>query len=530
MNYGPVLCLAMLLVAGAQPALADPPARSGRIPVEKPSDLPTHAYAIQGNPSAVAQNHEAVLVLARQVERDLKADLEAFEVRDKASLTSLYTSLYVTALLREDFPAAGTCLERVRGLQENGVAKLMTGLLTGPLIQTMAAPGTDLHATYRSLLSKRLAELPFKEVEGILERMTKGQKAASKDQIVAGLAAGLDPLVKDGALTEDAAGSILDAAMTLHITLPMREDVVACLEALCEAHKADNAGGKTHRTPLGTTRLNAKGLYLGQPLPGETPVLFAPEVLKAVSPWVSGIAFSKDGAECFLHVGDANYSGMSMYYSKCVNGVWMPLVEPAFLAGFTSSGEPLFSQDGRTLTFTAKKGTRSTDLWTVSRTTSGWGNPVAMPAPINTDTNEFRGSFASDGTFYFGSERVSPGINQVFKARKNASQAWVAEQLGGPINALSYDGDPCIAPDGRFLVTYAGRVGGYGRVDLYVTFSDGKGGWGTPVNLGPKFNSPDDEFGACLSQDGKHMFFNRHTAEGDKLYWVAVTAIDKLRP
>lgn len=530
MNQAPILCLTLLLAASAPPAQADPPARLRKIPVDKPADLPRHAYVIQGRPSEVVQSYEAVRALATQVEKDLKGDLEAFDIRDKASLTSLHTTLYVTAMLRRDFAGAGKHLELVRALQDNPLAKLMTGLLTGSLIQTMEAPGPDLHATYRSLLAKRLADLPFRDVEGILERMRKGQKAASKEQIIGGLAAALDPQVKDGKLSEDAAGTLLGSALTLHLTLPMRDDAVACLDALFATHKADGPAVKSTRTPLASAVLQAKGTYFGQPLPGNTPVLFAPEVLKALSPWVSGIAFSPDGTECFLHVGDANYAGANLYHSTCVNGAWTSLTEPSFLAGFDRAMEPVFSKDGRTLTFTASKVGGSTDLWTVSRTATGWGQPVAMPAPLNSDTNEFRGSFTTDGTFYFGSERLSPGINQVFKARQNAAGAWAVEALGAPINALSYDGDPCIAPDGRFLVYYAGRAGGYGRVDLYLTFSDGKGGWGTPVNLGPTFNSPDDEFGACLSPDGKVMFFTRHTSEGDKLFWVSVAAIDKLKP
>lgn len=306
------------------------------------------------------------------------------------------------------------------------------------------------------------------------------------------------------------------------------EDALVCLQTLFDAHKS--AVAKTTRMPLGTISLSAKGPYLGQPLPGETPVPFAPEILRAVSPWVSGIAFSKDGTECFLYVGDATYSGANMYYAKCVNGVWTPLVEPSFLAGFSFSCEPVFSKDDNALLFTAKKPGGSIDFWTVNRTATGWGNPIAMPAPINSDGNEFRGSFALDGAFYFGSDRSSPNINQVFKAMKNAAGAWEVGKMGTPNNALSYVGDPCIAPDGRFLVTYAGRSNGIGRVDLYVAFNDGKGGWGTPVSLCPTFNGPDDEFGACLSQDGKHLFFNRHTAQGDQLFWVAVAAIDKLRP
>ncbi len=390
MNCRPVFCFALLLMAGFRPLPADPPARSGKLPAENPADLPVPSYTIPGKPSEVAQSHEAVLALAAQVEKNLEADLEKSDLQDKGSLARIHTALYATAMLKKDFGAAGGHLERVRGLQESPVGKLLTGLLTGPLIRAMQAPGADLHATYRDLLAKRLAELPFQEVEGLLDRMRKGQKAASKEQVIGGLATGLDPLVKDGRLSEDAAGALLGAALTLHITLPMREDAVACLDRLFEAHRADSAAGKVTRTPLGTNQIKARGPHFGQPLPGETPVRFAPGILEAVSPWVSGIAFSPDGTECFLHVGDANYGRADMYFSKCVNGAWTPLAEPAFLAGFTLSHEPLYSKDGNTLTFTGKREGGSTDFWTVSRTAAGWAAPVAMPSPINSDANERR--------------------------------------------------------------------------------------------------------------------------------------------
>jgi hypothetical protein len=153
-----------------------------------------------------------------------------------------------------------------------------------------------------------------------------------------------------------------------------------------------------------------------------------------------------------------------------------------------------------------------------------------MPSPIRSEFNEFRGSVTAEGTFYFGSERSSPGINQVYKATHGRAGEWNVEKLGAPVNTLAYEGDPCVAPDGRWMVFYTARPGGYGRVDNCVAFNDGKGGWGTPINLGPAFNGPDDEFGAFLSLDGRFLFFNRHAADGDQLFWVAASAIDKLKP
>jgi Tol biopolymer transport system component len=156
-----------------------------------------------------------------------------------------------------------------------------------------------------------------------------------------------------------------------------------------------------------------------------------------------------------------------------------------------------------------------------------WGSPAPLPVPINSEGKEWRGSTTTDGIIYLGSDRAQAGLNQIYRAYRDAGQNWVAEKLPAPINTNSYEGDPCVAPDGRFLVFYSARDGK--SADLYVCFSDGQGSWGAPVSLGPAFNSQSDEYGAHLSADGKCLFFTRHSARGNTIFWVATTAIDKLK-
>ena len=104
------------------------------------------------------------------------------------------------------------------------------------------------------------------------------------------------------------------------------------------------------------------------------------------------------------------------------------------------------------------------------------------------------------------------------------------ELVPAPVLSVgTYEGDPCVAPDGRFLVFYSGRAGGFGGVDLHVSFPDGKGEWTNPVNLGADFNTDSDEYGATLSPDGKYLFFVRHNVQKGEIYWVSTSAIEKLR-
>ena len=265
--------------------------------------------------------------------------------------------------------------------------------------------------------------------------------------------------------------------------------------------------------------------YLGLNPPSETPSIFAPALLDSADVWVEATALSPDGALFFFSVGTPNYSGATLYHSRLVNNSWTPAVEAPFISDFIYSNEPVFSSDGAILTFTGTIAGGTRDLWNVTYTNGEWGVPVALPAPINGNRNEFRGCTMTDGTMYFCSNRS--GVMQIYKAYTDSTQTLLAELLGAPINTRSYEGDPCIAPDGHFLIFYSCRNGG--SSDLYVSFSDSSGQWEAPINMGAEYNTSYDEYGAHLSSDGKYLFFTRHAAEGNSIYWVAASAIENFK-
>jgi hypothetical protein len=216
----------------------DLPAQASKPVVTKPSDIPDHAYVIQGKPSDVLQNHASLLNLAQQLEKDKQADLEKYDIQDSASFASLHNSLYVVALLKKDFAAAHQHLEQVWGFQENPIRKLMTGLLTSPYIQAMEQPGADFHATFRALLSKQLAALPAKDVQGNLKARLESMKTLSRAQIIGAIEANGDSMVKDGKLSEELAEALLSTAINLEVVLPVKADVVACLEGWFQTQQA----------------------------------------------------------------------------------------------------------------------------------------------------------------------------------------------------------------------------------------------------------------------------------------------------
>jgi hypothetical protein len=269
--------------------------------------------------------------------------------------------------------------------------------------------------------------------------------------------------------------------------------------------------------------------YLGQKPPGEKPERFAPDLLSTI-PFLGIVAFSPRGDECFITVDDASYSMQKLLTTRYVEGAWTSPEPAPFTTGFEKAAEPFFSKGGKRLYFTAQAKDAKTrmDFWMVERSGRGWGSPVRLPAPINSDANEFHFCQVLDGTTYFLSNRS--GAAQVYRARQKRGQSPQVELIPAPVLSVgTYDGDPLVAPDGRFLVFHSGRAGGLGAVDLYVCFPDGKGEWTPPVNLGADFNTDADEYGAALSPDGKYLFYVRHSPQRGDIYWVSTSALEKFR-
>jgi len=281
-------------------------------------------------------------------------------------------------------------------------------------------------------------------------------------------------------------------------------------------------------TPLILSLTTAKaadvtGPYFGQKSPCRTPQIFAPGILSLTNRMEARIAFSPDGNECFFTVPqDSKFSCVKMYYTKRVNNVWTSQMVASFLLPGHSCVQPFFSTDGNKLYFTSTGG-----IWAVERTSQGWGNPQMLPSPINSASGAGEYSQTTDGTAYFESDRPG-GMGQcdVWRARPpQPGQPLQVENLGAPVNSSTYDGDPFVSPDGKYLIYSSYRSGGCGAADLYVTFADGKGGWTAPVNLNqycPGINTDAIEYGPSLSPDQRYLFFVRlkYKTQQCDVWWV----------
>ncbi len=305
------------------------------------------------------------------------------------------------------------------------------------------------------------------------------------------------------------------------------------------------------------------GPYLGQPLPGDTPVPFAPGI---VSTGFSerDVAMTPDGGVIYWGVVGGNYAWSTIMGSRQVEGRW---TEPEVAACCRDLRymelEPHITPDGEHFLWLSSRpgGAQETpggqDIWAMDRVGEGWGEPSPLPAPVNTTDSEYFPSATRDGTLYFTRSPAGGGENRVYRSRKVDGAYQEPELLPPQVNGGLTRYNAFVDPDERYLIL--GVVGGpesRGGTDYVIVFRSPGDHWSEPVNLGSVVNTEDGfEYSPYVSPDGRFFFFM--TARPDwgllapdgqatagairgmatqpnngawDIYWMSAEFLERLRP
>ena len=193
---------------------------------------------------------------------------------------------------------------------------------------------------------------------------------------------------------------------------------------------------------------------------------------------------------------------------------------------------PLIYKDGLVFTSTRKhKGQNKklfksykkkfSYLFFSKRDTRGqYHKPEPLEGAINGRYHEGAATFNKEGDVMFFTRNNNNGKN---KFGKIDLKIYTAKNIKGnwndtnEIKAINGDGystcHPSISSDGKRLYFASNRNGGYGGMDIYVSyFLDGE--WQYPINLGPEINSDGNEIFPFID-DTNQLYFSSDGHEGN---------------
>ncbi|HEY0742668.1 MAG TPA: OmpA family protein [Chryseosolibacter sp.] len=176
---------------------------------------------------------------------------------------------------------------------------------------------------------------------------------------------------------------------------------------------------------------------------------------------------------------------------------------------------PLVKDNGNTLIFTSnrtedmvmKSGLVFEDIYITHRAESGWTKPDKISENINNKYNDAAASLSPDGKTLF--LYYEEGAGDIYTSRLEDGTWTKPEPLNKNINSpLYWETSACISSDGKKLYFTSNRPGGQGELDIYVSELDKNGAWGKAVNLGPSVNTAFNEDSPFIHHDGKTLFFS----------------------
>jgi Tol biopolymer transport system component len=259
------------------------------------------------------------------------------------------------------------------------------------------------------------------------------------------------------------------------------------------------------------------GKYLGQAEPGNTPEIFAPNIISTGMSEINAV-FSPDFKEFYYSIRMPSGQLVIMVL-KNEDGKWSE-PEVASFSGAYSEADPFITADGKYLYYVSKRPIDSLkilkndwDIWRVENINGEWTEPEHLSSDVNSDKDDIYPCLTNDGTLYFSSGRGGGNSRDIYYAKSNGRDFDPPIKLSGTINE-KWEGDLYISPEEDYMIfrTY-GRASGNG---LYITFNN-NGEWSIPINMGKEINMTGDEFCPMVDPDGKYLFFtSRHVIEKEK--------------
>jgi subtilisin family serine protease len=210
--------------------------------IEKLDDLPRHFYRLEVEAVNLLDNREALMDLAHALKTDLESDLKTYDITDKSTLKSYYSSLYSIAILDEEYDAALSYIEMIRQVEDKEALRLTIGLTARAYIHAIKSGAEDQHAAYRSELKRLVEPLPYAKAGDRLKSLKGRQAMLTRNLLIGVIESKVQPVINQtGGLSKDMAVSMINRAYIVNYDIPFKEDITAVLTDYLDSHQVEKS-------------------------------------------------------------------------------------------------------------------------------------------------------------------------------------------------------------------------------------------------------------------------------------------------
>ncbi len=274
-----------------------------------------------------------------------------------------------------------------------------------------------------------------------------------------------------------------------------------------------------------------KGDYLGQPIPGETPQVFARGIISSYFKEHGAPTFSADGKEVFWWSIKIDTNNQWLNFYKTMRRVGDTWTEPE-ISPFNEGA--VFSPDGKRLYFASVKS--GENPYFVEKKGDSWSEPTYINLVTRFPEIQYVyfPTITSKGTLYFLGYLKEQWANiGIYRSELIDGVYAKPELLPKSINTKGgmRNWTPYIAPDESYLIFCSTRgLPKSDQGDLYICFRNLDGNWTEPITMGESINSERLERFPSVSPDGRYLFYTQFTpGSNEDVYWVSTKVIDRLK-
>jgi len=261
-------------------------------------------------------------------------------------------------------------------------------------------------------------------------------------------------------------------------------------------------------------RVRIENEYLGETPPDSLAKPFAPGRVSTDGWEYSGV-FNPEMDEFYFLRESEDGEGIVFVLLEKTQNEWVEKILSA------SKGQPYVSPDGQRMHLGKRYMEREDNYWSDAKLL---GNPFE-------DYSIMRLTASMKGTYFF--DEFKPDLTGDIRFSRWVNGTYEEPQLLDKKINSGKSFHPFIAPDESFLIFDSTREGGFGDSDIYISYRQSDGSWGTPINLGEKVNTNAWEASATVTPDGKYLFFNRMVGPKEEgnvdIFWVSLDAIEAVK-